>query len=425
MKLEKNYHFGRTKIIVMNIKYLNISYDSGKLYDITKYTNLEYLSFSLKSSNVSITNEKIKIILSENQFKNIKTLKIIEFKDLFYTINNITFESENAKDNGCFENIQDLEISEKLLNKIKFNSKKLKKLSIVYDYRKTKYTNEDIENSINYILEKYISLTTLNISFYYVFEYKKSIIKEVFDILIDSIKIKENISFNFWELEHFGLDRYFEKLCFSIKNIPKKKSKFIIKGSEIVLNLIQSHFDQFEEIDLSLVSYKKCNLYIEENSSISSLTKIRIKYGSDDSLIIPIKSFASLNTLQLSMDNIIFLKEFPLFSKDSKIKFDNLEYLDINFEEIDKITLLVDNFCNMPNLRFLSIINKNICNTVFPYYKEIFAKCKFLKKLHTLIFEDEYNTKLKLNDVNIYYSIFPELQNTNIRFCSISKYLCK
>ena len=93
-----------------------------------------------------------------------------------------------------------------------------------------------------------------------------------------------------------------------------------------------------------------------------------------------------------------------------------MEYLSLNTETIGIINGLISNFDKIPNLRFLSIISKYICYTVFPYLKDIINKSKLLKKLHTLIIDDINDFILK--DVNEYYSIFPELKKTNIRFCA-------
>ena len=104
-----------------------------------------------------------------------------------------------------------------------------------------------------------------------------------------------------------------------------------------------------------------------------------------------------------------------MFSKDSTIKFHNLEYLEIYFNNAtDKIKILLENISNITNLRVLSIINKNICNTVFPYHKEIIPKCLKFNILNTLIIDESKNTKLECIDK--YYSIYPELKKTKINF---------
>jgi hypothetical protein len=325
--------------------------------------------------------------------------------------------------------LNELYIKETLLNKIKFNPILLKKLNIIYDCKDKIYIIEYIQESINNILEHYLSLTYLNISFYYkqneldsfTFEY---FIKEMSNFLFISIKDIENITFNFYELhDNTAFFCYDEKSRCIIKKIKNKKSKYKIKGNIIPYNIFESHLEKIEEIDLSFNNLKKkCSLYIEENSSISAITKIRIKYGDDNILYIPIKSFSSLNVLQLEVDTINFIKDFPLFSKDSSIKFNNLEYLELHSYNAFDLIINTINFINIPNLRYLSIINKNICNTVFSYHKEIIYKCSSLKRLHTLILDDGSNN---LNDVNQYYSIYPELKKTNIKFCIFSKCLSK
>ena len=86
---------------------------------------------------------------------------------------------------------------------------------------------------------------------------------------------------------------------------------------------------------------------------------------------------------------------------------------------------LSNNFSNVPNLRFLNIISKSIFNTTFPYHREIISKIDILKKLHSLILDDEEKDKFELIDVNRYYSFYPELKDTNVKFCCFSKILCK
>ena len=298
-------------------------------------------------------------------------------------------------------------------------------MNIVYDYRNNAYSIEYLQNSINNILLKYSSLTHLNILFFCIkdaFNFTYEFIPLVIKFLFDSIQNIENFSFKFYFLYqkniHFDLEKIKE---LKIKNIRNKKSKFIIKGKNIPFEIFEQYFYDIEEIDLSYTYAKnQSQLFIEENNSISSITKIRINSsGLKDILYIPIKSFSSLKSLQLEIDNIHFTKNFPLFLKDSTINFDNLEYLEIHFN--DKINILFENISHIPNLRVLSIINKNICNTVFPYHKEIIPKCMKFNKLHTLIIDESKNTKLEI--INKYYSIYPELKKTKIKFCSLSKFI--
>ena len=54
-------------------------------------------------------------------------------------------------------------------------------------------------------------------------------------------------------------------------------------------------------------------------------------------------------------------------------------------------------------------------------HKDIFDKCKILKRLHTLIMDDIDNSILK--EVNDYYTIYPKLKNTNIKFCAFPNVL--
>ena len=301
----KKYIKSKININYQEIKQLNINlqyqFYSGIDYDISFFNNLEYLSISLNSDIKYINKESIKVILSENQYNNIKTLKINESLAIYYTIKYIIFEPPKN-----FVNLNELYIKEILLNKIKFNPINLKKLNIIYDCRDKVYTIEYIQESINNILEHYLSLTYLNISFYYMqydldsftFEY---FIKEMTNFLFISIQIIENITFNFYELyDNTKFSCYDEKSRCIIKKIKNKKSKYKIKGNVIPYNIFESHLDKIEEIDLSFNDWKKkCSLYIEEKSSISAITKIRIKYGNDNTLNFPIKSFISLNALQL------------------------------------------------------------------------------------------------------------------------------
>ena len=402
-------------MIYKNIKYMNINlHFSGNTYDVSLFDNLEYLSLSLRTYNKYIYEGKIKIIISENQYKNIKTLKIIELKSVYYTIKNIIFTNEKNNENNFFENLKELYINEKLINKIKFNPKNLQKLHIIYDYRDFLYTIDYIENSINNIIEKYLFLTNLNISFYYKGENESNsiyeLINEICTFFFNSMPDIENLSLNFY------LNEY--ETCF-IKKIRNTKLKFKFKG-KFFPNFIESHLDKIEEIELSGYN-KKYNLNIEENNAISSITKIRILNAPLN--ILTIQSFSSLKVLSLNIENIILFKEFPLFSLDSTIKFYNLEYLLLNTETIDIIAKVTNNFDNIQNLRFLCIICKYICSTVFPYHRDIIKKCNKLRRLNTLIIHNSILNEVNL--VNIYYSEYPELKNTNIRFCVLSDNLSK
>ena len=414
------------KKYIKYVKYLNILedyYNNENLYDISHFINLEYLFFMSKYEK----HDELILKLSEPQIKNIKTIKLHESIKIRNTLKNIiiTTNSKINKDELIFEKLEELHIKEKLLNKINFNPINLKKLNIVYDYRNNTYSIEYLQNSINNILLKYSSLTHLNILFFCIkdaFNFTYEFIPLMLKFLFDSIQNIENFSFKFYFLYqkniHFDLEKIKE---LKIKNIRNKKSKFIIKGKNIPFEIFEQYFYDIEEIDLSYTYAKnQSQLFIEENNSISSITKIRINSsGLENILYIPIKSFSSLKSLQLEIDNIHFTKNFPLFLKDSTINFDNLEYLEIHFN--DKINILFENISHIPNLRVLSIINKNICNTVFPYHKEIIPKCMKFNKLHTLIIDESKNTKLEI--INKYYSIYPELKKTKIKFCSLSKFI--
>ena len=112
-KSESNINYQEIKHININLQY---QFYSGIDYDISFFNNLEYLSISLNSSIKYINKESIKVILSENQYNNIKTLKINESLVIYYTIKNIIFEPAKK-----FVNLKELYIKETLLNNIKFN----------------------------------------------------------------------------------------------------------------------------------------------------------------------------------------------------------------------------------------------------------------------------------------------------------------
>ena len=93
-KLSENYR--------QNIKLLHMDIDiyHGENYNISFLDNLEYLSMTFKlqyRKNIGI-NKLIKIIATEKQIQNLKTLKIIESIESNYTLNNIIFETENKND---------------------------------------------------------------------------------------------------------------------------------------------------------------------------------------------------------------------------------------------------------------------------------------------------------------------------------------
>ena len=396
--------------------------------NIPLYNNLEYLSLSLirKRDEDEPYMEKYKysLMFSENQYKNINTLKIKIQKEWFFIIDDIFFKSEKNSAIKTFQNLKELHINEKLFKKIEsnLNKEKLIKLNIVYDFRDKLYIFEDLKESIGAILQEYSSLTNLNISFIYIYNNSytfEELIQDMSYLLfyLDLFQNLKNFSFDFWGSENIK--------C-SIKNIPNKNSKYTIKIENISFYLFSSYFDKIEEIEL-LSNYNrfKSSLCIEENKDnniISSITKIRIiNYDYEEYLNIPIKSYDSLNYLHLETNNKFkFSNNFPLFSNHNSIKFDNLEYLAIHCKKIQNIIQnLIENFDNTPNLKFLSIINENIWN--INYYNEIINKCILLRKLHTLIISHEKVLNSIVVDVNKYYLKYPILKKTNIRFCFLSK----
>ena len=435
--------------------YLDLVLNNDKkpkdVYDLSLFDNLEYLFLSLfynsgyyspyDNSIKKLFNPdgKYKIILLEKQYKNIKTLKIKDSENIsFCLIKNIIFECEENKNKNIFENLKELHVKEKLLSKIKINLNKnsIQKLNILYDYREENYETETLQESINNIIDEYPNLKNLNITFYYRSNSNSNLMNNFIQEMADFIfnlnqKKLDNISLEFNDLcfiytDKNGFTHCSKYLNCLIKNIPNKKSKYIIKGYHIPFYIFSSYLDKIEEIYLSGYNdrWRKCSLFIEENNLISSLTKIRINFSEDKILNIPIKSFSSLNILHLEITNITLKNEFPLFSNKSQVKFLNLEHLMIDSSLSTYIILnLTENFNNIPNLKYLGIINTNICNTVFPYHKDIINKCCLsLKKLHTLIIyhNKSYKTNL-LNDAYQYYPIYPELKNTNIIFCLFSE----
>ena len=256
----------------------------------------------------------------------------------------------------------------------------------------------------------------------------------------DDINIKEffNYLFNSIEnIENFSIKIYRDNCELYLKKIPKK-NLFYVKIRDLEIDLIESFFDKIEEIDMYgsfyNLSYLKSNynyssLDLIEDSSLSRITKVGI-YNQNGYLNIPIKSFKSLNIFKLyfPLNSEI---SFPLFSKNSLCKFPNLEYLEFMEDKGFEITdVLIENLDNIPNIRYLAIINPFIFNCGFPYHKKIISKCLSLIKLHTLIIESEIGDQCKkiwhsLDYVEKYYSLYPELKKTNIRYCRFSKLMNK
>ena len=411
-----------------NIKFLHINIHPNNTYDISSFENLEYLSITLDPSYRIFLYGilSIKLILTEKQMKNLKVLKIIESTIAYYVFRDIDIKTDNNNSKKKFESLEELYISEELLKKITFDSKKLKKLNIIYDFRGFIYPSDYFKNSINSLLARFSNLTNFNISIFYLTDYQLSdgvFIQEMSDIFFDlNIKVP-NYSLNFWDFVAQAFGRWGRKLRLFIKILPNRKFNLI--GYNLPIDVYQNHLDIIEKIDLNFKYKEQCNLYIEENSSISALKNISINQSIEDTLYIPIKSFKSLNSIKLNINKINFRKEFPLFAKTSSIIFTNLENIALKTETISMIIDLSNNFSNVPNLRFLNIISKSIFNTTFPYYREIISKINILKKLHSLIIDDEEKDKFELIDVNRYYSFYPELKDTNVKFCCFSKILCK
>ena len=121
----------KVKINLQDIKYLylDLALNNDKkpkhVYDLSLIDNLEYLFLSLfynsgyfcpyDNSIRKLFNPdgKYKIILSEKQYKNIKTLKIKDSKDITCNlIKNIIFECKDNKIKNIFENIKELHAKE-------------------------------------------------------------------------------------------------------------------------------------------------------------------------------------------------------------------------------------------------------------------------------------------------------------------------
>ena len=409
--------------IPKNINYLNVKHlfinitNSGALYNISLFENLEYLS--IKSSIKSRIEKKIKVILSEIQYKKIKTLKIIEPNKEFNEIQDLIFETSNA-DSKYFENLKELYTEEELINQIKLNPRNLQKLNILFNFRNINYSLDYIQNSIIHIFQEYSSLNNLNIFLNDIKRFYKRIINLI-KFFFDSLADIENLSLNFLD----GAGYRSEKLIhFIIEKNKNQKLKFIIKRKDVNNNpyiIFESHFDKIEKFEFgNFFNYNNYACYIENNNSILSLNLIKIKKNKGLSAL-PINVLSSLKLLHINSNNLS--NNFPLFSYDSSIKFLNLEYLSIYSEEINKINAVINNFINIPNLRFLSIYHTYFNDSGFSYHRLIISKCELLKKLNVLIIGD-FNNAVLMKAFE-YYSIYPELKNTNIRLCSFSKTLRK
>ena len=428
-----------------SVKNLNINSDiyryfNDDIYDITSFENLEYLSISIDDS--------FKLILSEKQFKNIKVLKIYESYALFRNDKAINISNININEDNKFLNLTELYIKEKHLNNIHFVPENLKKLDLIYDTKDQIYTIEYIKNSLSNLIGKYLSLIDFNIYFFFKdknIDSFSEFVEEMSDFYFNLNKNNlKNISFDFYRVVKTGkeLENFYSiKSEIIIKNIRDKKEKYKLLVKNAPIYLFETYYNKIEDINLlssfpyefeSPFSYfnkrKKSkflnlnndyNFTIEENNLNSSIKNLVIEsLNSNDNNTIPIQSYSSLNFLKLSDNN--FIKNFHLFYQISPIKYNNLEYLSINFiNDNDYNTNFFENLQNIPNLRFLSIINKNFSKKDFSYIEIIISKCALLKKLHTLILTNEASNNTKLDKVEEYFPDYPELKKTNIKFCYI------
>jgi hypothetical protein len=362
--------------------------------------------------------------LSENQFKNIKVLKIYESQRKYDKHKDINFVNKKES-KPKFQNLEELYIKKKFLNKINFEPNKLKRLNLLFDFRDKIYDCDYIENSINDIIENYSSLVDLTIEFFYISNdsmYYKEFYEKIFNYFFDLEHNLENISFKIY----FLWGNIIPELLVTINN-KNKTAKIMILDINVDISVLEPLFNNIEEFEL-LISYSKENNYynknnniilsIDENNSISEITKLKIKYvGLLNLIYIPIKSISSLNILKLELYNVPKIN-FPLFD-NSSIKFDNLEYLHIDMD-IFSLETNIENIKNIPNLKYLAIISKKNFQTDYPFKKMIISKCVLLKKLGTLIANDHGLVDSGLFYVNKYYDIYPELKKTNIKFCNLS-----
>ena len=403
------------------VKYLNLDYSSE--CELSSFNNLEYLLISRSTCS--------KLNLSENQYKNIK---VLDMSKLLYKS---PFENKNDSKEKKFQNLKELYIRENLLNNINFEQEKLKKLNILFDCRYFAYEIDYIKNYLNNIIKQYTSLDELKIEIFYCdnkwINYYNSFIEEMSDYYFNLIHNLSDISFKFYYLDSNDINKYeIEDITISellIKNIKNKKGKFMIKGKNVKTSLFEPYFNKIEEIELlqshesSLSLYKSVKkvLSIEEDNSLSDITKLNLKFVNSCNKLeyIPIKSFSSLKYLKLEIFDKNLTINFPLFN-NSLIKFDNLEYLSIDFGNVPLDNSLFENLTNIPNLKYLSIINKKVFQTNYPYRRIIISKCVFLKKLYTLIANDHGLVNSKLFYADKYYDDYPELKKTNIKFCYLS-----
>ena len=405
------------------VKYLNLDYSSE--CELSSFNNLEYLLISRSTCS--------KLNLSENQYKNIK---VLDMSKLLYKS---PFENKNAFNSKekKFQNLKELYIRENLLNNINFAQEKLKKLSILFDYRYFAYEIDYIKNYLNNIIKQYTSLDELKIEIFYcdnnLINYYNSFIEKMSDYYFNLIHNLSDISFKFYYLDSNDINKYeIENITISellIKNIKNKKGKFMIKGKNVKTSLFEPYFNKIEEIELlqsyesslSLLPSVKKVLLIEEVNSLSDITKLNLKFVNSCNKLeyIPIKSFSSLKYLKLEIFDKNLTINFPLFN-NSLIKYDNLEYLSIDFGNVPLDNSIFENLTNIPNLKYLSIINKKIFQTNYPYRKVIISKCVFLKKLYTLIANGHGLANSELFYADKYYDDYPELKKTNIKFCYLS-----
>lgn len=108
------------------------------------------------------------------------------------------FENRNNAQN-CFENLKELYINEKLINKIKLIPENLQKLNINYDLSDKIYTFNYLQNSINNIILKYSSLSNLNIFFNRLccHNHNGQFYVDITKFILDSVINIETFSLNF------------------------------------------------------------------------------------------------------------------------------------------------------------------------------------------------------------------------------------
>jgi hypothetical protein len=150
------------------------------------------------------------------------------------------------------------------------------------------------------------------------------------DLISNVLPNLKHISYMFYK-ESFGFNskEYYKHYNFEINKNNKLQTiinNYSIFGLYDKLNDYYC-FNNVQEININNKWDDQAELKIEENESISSITKLKIVGKTEDILYIPIKSYKSLNVLSISSIYINLGNTFPLLSETSSVQFPNLEYL--------------------------------------------------------------------------------------------------